>query len=153
MSTAEEIVFLVYAGILAGQDVRTGRISVVTAAAGALCGAMMTAGSLISGTETAGPVLASHMTALIWGLGLLLLARLTRGALGKGDGICFCSFACWWDAGRVFALLLTALLLSAAAGSVYLLLKKKSMKGSLPFLPFVFAAAVILCFVSLSRPA
>ncbi len=150
MSSAVRICFLLYTGLLGWEDLRTGRISLLLIASGACCGLLMTAAGIAAGVEGSG-ILLSRLTALIWGAGLLILSRLTRGAMGKGDGLCFCSFACWWGPAELFGLLFGALFLSAAGGSVLLLLKKRSLKGSLPFMPFVFAAAVILSLLSLLR--
>ena len=152
MSTDKWICFLLCTGILAREDLRTRHISLMTASAGALCGALITGAEIITGTEEAGAVL-QHLTALLWGLGLLLLSRLSRGAIGKGDGLCFCSFACWWNAAELFTLLLVSLVLSGTGGAVLLFLKKRSLKGSVPFLPFVFAAALILFILSLCAGA
>lgn len=152
MKAAAEILFLIYAGLLAREDFSTGRISLVMAAGGSVCGMMMTACRIMTGPEEAGTVVLSHLAALVWGLGMLLLSRLSRGAMGKGDGICFCSFACWRNVSELFLLLLVSLFLSAVFGSVLLLLKKKGLKESLPFLPFVFAGALLLAAAALLQP-
>ena len=153
MNVTKWICFLICTGLLAWEDLRTRQISLMTVAAGALCGALITGAEVITGPEEAGPVLLQHLTALLWGLGMLLLSRLSRGAMGKGDGLCFCSFACWWNAAELFTLLLISLVLSGTGGAVLLFLKKRNLKGSLPFLPFVFAAALILFVLSLCAGA
>lgn len=151
MNGAAGLCFLIYTGMLAREDIKTGNISLLLTAAGAFCGLLLTACRIMSGADSAGTVLLPRLAALLWGLGLLMLSRLTRGAMGKGDGICFCSFACWWDAAELFGLLLVSLLLSAAGGTALLLLKRKKIRESLPFLPFVFAASVILYALSFFR--
>ena len=58
-----------------------------------------------------GPML--HGPALLAGIGLVLLSRLTEGALGEGDGLFFLISACYLTLPEVLALLATVMTVPA----------------------------------------
>ena len=91
MISGQWICFMLYAGFLAWEDLRTGYISLHMILSGSLVGMGFLGMEIWAGAswETC---LLTHGTALFWGILLLLASRLTRGAVGKGDGLCFLSF-------------------------------------------------------------
>ena len=86
----------------------------------------------------------------LWGLffsmlpGLLLLglSKATGGKIGLGDGLVIWAGGIWLDFFAIFQVLLVGLLL-AAVFSAFLLVAN-SGKKEIPFVPFVFAAFLLL---------
>lgn len=151
MNELQWICFMVYTGFLAWEDLKTGSVSLLLIVSGALAGLGFLGLELMQGGSLQGS-LAAHGPALFWGLLLLLAARLSRGAVGKGDGLCFLSFACWWNYIQLFMLLFLSLLFSALFGTLLILCKRKDRKASLPLMPFLWGAAWLLPILFLSPP-
>ena len=143
--------FLLYTAVLAWEDYRSGMLDLRSIAAGALVGAAFLVLEAVGAAQGWLSILLSRGSALLWGILLLILSRLSRDALGKGDGLCFLSFAVWWGFIRVFSLLFLSLLLSALAGMGLLLLRRKKRKDSLPLMPFLWGAALVLCLMDFGR--
>lgn len=87
------------------------------------------------------PFRTSFYGALLGGC-FLLLARLTKEAIGYGDGIGIAVTGIFTGGTKLLLLLTLALLLSACYGTAGLLLHKKSSSDAMPFFPFLFLAAV-----------
>lgn len=73
---------------------------------------------------------------LMTGIFLLIIAKLTHGAIGYGDGIIFLIMSFYLPDACSLAILFLSLA-SASLFSIILLLKKFSRKYSIPFVPFI----------------
>ena len=145
--------FLLYAAVLAVLDGKKKEIPLLLPAAGALAGLLLRAADLINGTLTPRELLYFYAPGLLFGLMLLIIARLCRGAVGKGDGLCFLSFAFWEESGFLFSLLLISVFLLAVSGLIWILAKKKDRRTSLPLMPFVLLTALGLYAAELLQGA
>ena len=92
-----------------------------------------------------GPML--HGPALLAGMGLVFLSRLTEGALGEGDGLFFFFFACYLTLPEVLALLAGGLAVSSIWG-IWLwskcLRNQRGNPQTIPFLTCLWPAGCIL---------
>lgn len=92
--------------------------------------------------------LAMRAAALIPGILLLALSRVTKGAVGKGDGWFFLVSGMYLGFWNNVALLFCGLLLCSIWGMgmlIWGMFEKKKIKNiQLPFLPFLIPAFVIL---------
>ena len=80
--------------------------------------------------------IANSIMSLLPGILMLVIAFLTREALGYGDGMmAFCIGPAAGFEGICFSLVL-AMVLSSAASVILLLAKKGNRKTTIPFLPF-----------------
>ncbi|MDO5425805.1 MAG: prepilin peptidase [Eubacteriales bacterium] len=77
------------------------------------------------------------------GLALLGIAFATREALGYGDGLAVLAMGMFAGGCRALEILLLAFGMAALVSGGCLALKKAKRNDSLPFLPFLTAAAVI----------
>lgn len=77
------------------------------------------------------------------GLVVLVIARLSREAVGIGDGVVLLMTGIFLGFWRNLELLFTALLLAGAAAVFFLLVKRKEKTYRLPFVPFLAAAFLI----------
>lgn len=141
MIWVERIGFLLYTGLLARCDRQTGRIPLPLILAGCGGGLMLRAAELMSGTLSWRVLLSAYAAGAVWGVLLLLAGALARQAVGKGDGLCFISFAFWKDNAFVFTLLLLSVLLLALFGVLLMVFRKKKRDLSLPLMPFVWITA------------
>lgn len=88
---------------------------------------------------------------------LLILAKLTRGAIGGGDGLFFLMSAWYWDWKDLMILFLGALGVSSAWGMVWLMKRQWSRGGghaaktmeTIPFLTCCLAPGVFLVWNAL----
>lgn len=81
------------------------------------------------------------------GLGMVLLAFLTRGAIGLGDGWLLCATGVLLGTAGNFELLLLGALLCALALGGGLLLGRAHWKDSFPFVPFLCVAQLLRMFL------
>ena len=72
----------------------------------------------------------------------LLLTKITRGAIGYGDGAMIAFLGAWFGLGQTLSLLLMALILAAVWGGICLF-RKKGRKFRIPFAPFLAAGAAV----------
>ena len=152
MNKALWFAFFIYTATLAWEDYQSGHVNALTLAAGTAVGLGFQIVDLIRG-ESLSNLLLIHGPAFIWGILLYLISRLSRGAVGIGDALCFCSFAFWLGTGRLFILLFLSLLLSAGTGVVMILRRQKNRKDSLPLMPFLWAAVCLQTILYLFRPS
>ena len=86
--------------------------------------------------------------ALLPGLFLLLMSRMTRGGIGSGDGLCLLCLSAYLKLADLCLLLLGSVSLSAVYAG-FLLFKKKGRNYAYPFLPFFFLASCVRFFLVL----
>ena len=77
-------------------------------------------------------------TSLLPGAGLLLFARLSREAVGTGDGLVLLALGMGYGAEEILVMLFVALCLAAGLSVVLLVSKRAGRKSEIPFLPFLF---------------
>ena len=148
---AETVLLLIWLILLAAWDLKRGELPAVLLAAGGTAGILLRVLDLLSGTALH-VLAAAYLPGLVAGILLLAAARISREAVGYGDGICFCLFAFWLPWEELFTLLFTALVLCALPGLVMVLIRRRRLKA-LPFLPFVAAAYLVLRLAALSAEA
>lgn len=117
-------------------DVKTGRIPVVPLC---LFGIFGTIFSFLSAPKSGWSLLAGAGV----GLFLLVLALLSKESIGKGDALLFAVTGVFLGGAENLALLILSSLLSATGAGVALL-RGKGHRARLPFVPFVFAAYLLL---------
>ncbi len=141
-SPAEAVLLGIWLTLLSAEDIRSGRLSLRLLAAGGAAGLLLRAVDCISGVP-AGTLCAAYLPGLSAGALLLAAARITRESVGYGDGICIGLMAFWLPWEELLTLLLTALLLCALPGLAVGLIRGRRVK-TLPFLPFVAGAYLLL---------
>jgi len=148
---AESALLLVWLCLLAAWDIRRGELPAVLLAAGGTAGLLLRITDLAAGTALS-VLAAAYLPGLAAGGLLLAAARISREAVGYGDGICFCLLAFWLPWEELYTLLFTALVLCALPGLAAGLIRGRRLKA-LPFLPFVAGAYLVLLLLALSGGA
>lgn len=136
---------LLYLAAISLRDIRERAVSARLLLIGAGTGLAFRLAELGFGMKDLPEVLRLCLPGLIPGLLLLLLNRITGGDPGKGDGLCVLGLGLWLGLRRLLPALLAAGFLLALPGAVGCLIKKKTMKTTLPFLPFLSAAVLFVC--------
>lgn len=85
---------------------------------------------------------------LLLGVLLFVVSLLTRGALGKGDGIFIGIVGLNLGFSTIFSVFMGALLLAAFLAVLLLIVKKANRKTAFPFLPFLGVSYGIICISS-----
>lgn len=147
----EAVLLAVWLLLLSLWDVRRRELPAALLAAGGTAGLLFRIIDLASGASPSG-LAAAYLPGLAAGALLLAAARLTREAVGYGDGLCFCLLAFWLPWEELFTLLFTALLLCALPGLVIGLIRGRRV-AALPFLPFVAGAYLVLRLAALFAEA
>ena len=84
------------------------------------------------------------LTGLVPGVFALLVALVTKGKMGMGDGLVLLALGLVYDWDKVLALWLVALLLSAVTGIILMITKKAGLKTAMAFVPYILAGYVFL---------
>lgn len=134
--TLRQIVCTMYLAVCAVQDLRKRKISVRLCGFFGFISLVLNAGEILTGRRE---VLA-FIGALLPGILLLVLALVSDGAAGIGDGICFLIAGTILGTRMTWALLMCSLVLASACGGVLMLLQKAGRKTRMPFLAFAAAA-------------
>ena len=121
-------------------DIRRRRLPLWLLAAGLGAGLLLRAGMILMGQEELSRDAAEYLPGLIPGALLWLLSRVSKGAIGSGDGACLITLAVWVPLWDLLGILLIALLLAGIGGSIWVIVRKKNFRSELPFLPFLLAA-------------
>ena len=151
ISAAGTALLILWLSLLSYSDLRRGELPAWLLAAGGTAGLSLRITELASGAS-AGALAGAYLPGLAAGALLLAAARITREAVGYGDGICFCLLAFWLPWEELFTLLFTALVLCALPGLVIGLIRGRRVKA-LPFLPFAAGAYLVLRLAALSGAA
>lgn len=136
----------VYLLICAFQDIRRRKIG-IRPSVFAGCAAMIMDGALVL-SGNAGVLVC--LGGLLPGIMLLLLAYLSGGAAGCGDGICFLVLGALLWSRMTWILLMCALMLAAVCGAFLMLFRHAGRKTRMPFLAFTAAAWAGMLTVCLS---
>lgn len=81
-------------------------------------------------------------TAIIPGFLVLLLAFVAKGGIGEGDGLLLMAFGIFLGGAYTLRILMYAAFLAAGCALFLYLVKKKSRKYEMPFVPFLFLSFV-----------
>ena len=92
------------------------------------------------------PGLADMLGGIAVGLFFLAASILSGGRFGKADGVILLYLGAALGFTCVASLAVLAFFLSALVMTVLLVMKKITMKGSLPFVPFLLAAYTAVMF-------
>ncbi len=123
-------------GILAFQDVRKKRVDLLLVILLAIVNTVI----CLLMKRSAGDV----CIGILPGVFAVLVALLTKGKLGLGDGLVLIATGVVYDWNRVMVIWLVGLVLSTVVGAVLIMMKKANIKTALPFLPFLFTGFVVL---------
>ncbi len=86
-----------------------------------------------------------YLAAAVVGVGMLLLSKATRGAMGEGDGLFFLVSACYLDIGEICILFLGSLGICCVWG--VLLTLRGSRKTAIPFLTCAWPVGIwLMCW-------
>lgn len=85
---------------------------------------------------------------LLLGILLLGVSLLTRGALGRGDGIFIGILGLNLGFSTVFSVFMSALLLAALLAVLLMIMKRANRKTAFPFLPFLGISYGVVCLSS-----
>ncbi len=88
--------------------------------------------------------IASIIGGLIVGAVILLYSVVTRGGIGKGDGLMFICLGIYLGLSVNLRLLFFSLITAAIAGGIYALIKKKGIKSQIPFMPCILGTYLII---------
>ena len=84
----------------------------------------------------------------IWGVAIGIMVFLfgifSRGAIGCGDGVVFACVGIYLGGLKNIRLLFYSLLVAAVSGGVYVLIKRKSIKTQIPFVPCILIAYLLM---------
>ena len=124
-----KVLLLGFLVVNAVYDVRYRRILLQTVPVFLISGVLL----LVSGENT----LVSGLTALLPGVFLLLLGKITREAVGYGDGLIVMVTGIYLGLWETCAVVMGALFLSAIWGSVLMMGKRKGLHGEISWVPFL----------------
>lgn len=91
-----------------------------------------------------GEILGESIVAILPGAGLLILSFLTEKKVGYGDGILLALLGMLQGLGKVLLVFCVGLFLQSLLAVVLLLIRKADKQTCIPFIPFLFAAEIIL---------
>lgn len=86
---------------------------------------------------------ALQLAAFLPGLFLLAAGKVTKGAIGIGDGLTVLMLGICCSPGEVCEIVLAALMLGAGWAVILLTIKKKGRRQEFPWIPCLFLACVI----------
>lgn len=135
-----------YLLICALQDIHRRKIGVKMSALAGGAALLLDAAVFFSGQAK----ILTYAGGLLPGGMLLLLAALSGGAAGTGDGICFLVVGALLGTWMTWILLMCSLVLACVCGVILMLLGKAGRKTHMPFLAFTAAAWAGILAVNLS---
>ena len=118
------------------EDVRKKRIDILPLLAFSVIGA-------IYQTVTRALTIQEICGGMLLGVGLLGIAKMTGESLGYGDGLLFLVTGIYLGGWDNCSLLMTSLVLAFVFAIIQILVRKKSAKSEIPFVPFVLSAYVL----------
>lgn len=110
----------------------------VTASAGGM-GLLL---SLLSQREGA-----DLLWALVPGVVCLGVGRLTRQAIGYGDGFLLCAMGMYVSCESLLSICMTACMVAGVVALGLLAFRRKRGKDQIPFVPFLLVAAIMQCLL------
>ena len=101
---------------------------------------------IVNSTDIKSAVI-SRAIAVVVGLILIFISRLSNEAIGYGDSLTLTIIGLFMGIEILLQVLLTSISIAGAVGLVFLLFFRKSRKYQLSFVPFIFVSYVILRFL------
>lgn len=135
-----KIGLLVFIFITAIQDIRCRKISISWVVAGFIT-ALIYRVSFIEFESV------KLLIDLFPGALLLLLAYFGKEAIGYGDAAIFGILGIVLGIGLTLKLLVISIVINAVYGGIMLICRKKTLKDKVAFLPFIFVAYLIGCYM------
>lgn len=89
----------------------------------------------------------SMLGGIMIGMILLAYAFLTREGIGYGDGLIFICAGAYLGLSDNLHLLFFSLILAAVAGGIYTIIRKKSMKTKIPFIPCILGTYLMMALI------
>ena len=80
---------------------------------------------------------------IIPGILLVIISILTRGAIGLGDGYIVCVIGSLFGLENTVAVFVIAMLISAFAGGILMLIRHWKRKDTIPFVPFLLIGVML----------
>ena len=105
------------------------------------------AAGILNTVFTGMPTISEYLLRFLPGIAILTWAYLTKGCMGKGDGLMLLFLGSVVELKYVFSAMLAGFILAALYGLVKMALKKATGKTKLPFIPFLFAGVSICGFL------
>ena len=84
---------------------------------------------------------------IVVGITLFGYSLITKGGIGFGDGLVFICLGIYLGLSQNLRLLFFSLLSAAFFGGIYALIRKKSIKSQIPFMPCVFGTYIVMILV------
>ena len=86
----------------------------------------------------------SVILGVVIGAIVFLFGVISKGAIGCGDGVIFACIGIYLGGYSCIRLLFYSLIVAALAGGLYVLIRRKSIKTQIPFVPCVLVAYLIM---------
>lgn len=93
----------------------------------------------------------SVIAGVVIGAIIFLFGVLSKGSIGCGDGVVFTCVGIYLGGFSSIRLLFYSLIVAAIAGGLYVLIKKKSIKTQIPFVPCILVAYILMLGVEVFR--
>lgn len=128
------ILFLVPSSI---EDIRRHEICVWFISVGLMTGILLSA--LLNGL----PFGLGYFAQFLPGIAILITACLTKGCIGKGDGLVCLFLGSIMSISFVVSSLILGFVMSSVYGLILIVMKKAKRETQLPFVPFLFMGVII----------
>jgi len=132
-----ESLLLTFLAINTYTDIKKKKISIMVSVIFFIVGMVLT---LVSKEHT----LVSVLGGLGVGALLILMGKISRQAVGFGDGIIFLVTGLYLGFVRNLVLLLYGLVICALASIIFLVIRKFKMKDKIPFAPFILTSFIMM---------
>lgn len=127
-------------------DIKNKKVPMIVLGAGGIWSA---AGLIFKAVEDGIPeALFFVLTAIIPGAVLVVLSFLTEKKIGYGDGIILMILGCMEGVKIAFLVCCTGLFLQSLFAVGLLIAKRADKQSCIPFIPFLFAARIVLLFAA-----
>lgn len=93
----------------------------------------------------------SVIAGVVIGAIIFLFGVLSKGSIGCGDGVVFTCVGIYLGGFSSIRLLFFSLIVAALAGGLYVMIKKKSIKTQIPFVPCILVAYILMLGVEVFR--
>ena len=84
---------------------------------------------------------------IVVGITLFGYSLITKGGIGFGDGLVFICLGIYLGLSQNLRLLFFSLLSAAFFGGIYALIRKKSIKSQIPFMPCILGTYIVMILV------
>ncbi len=134
LELVEKTLLLVFLFIVANFDIKTKQVSTKLCVIFGIGALVILFISILNGIEIS---LFSSIGGMLIGILFIVVAKLSAGAIGAGDGMVMAVVGLYVGFERNLEILFIAFLASALVGIILWITRKKKRKETMPFLPFV----------------